>query len=296
MTASVIIPTLNGASRITTLLKALEMQQQKPIEIIVVVDGSTDGTVERLQSLPSDLKLKIIETPQGGRAKARNAGGRVAEGDVLVFYDDDMEPATDSISKHVNFHQSYNGIVSGYQKDVACAASPDIRKYKAHIAESWFNKYSPGISKLEPSQLFFTSANCSIQRQLFDTLGGFDERLTDAEDFDLAVRAQEAGHSVFFDKSNVAIHHDNITAAKYIERQRAYARAHAGLRQLHPNRFVNQIPVNIFKRVFYSLFAFPIWVIGIDRGWFLSLPRGLRYRFYSIVIYSLSQLYSNIKL
>src|SRR6185369_7237614 len=92
MKASVIIPTYNGAKKIAVTLDALCKQTAEDFETIVVIDGSTDNTLEVAQQFSSKLQeLRIIQRPNGGRAVARNTGAAEAKTGVLIFFDDDVE-------------------------------------------------------------------------------------------------------------------------------------------------------------------------------------------------------------
>jgi GT2 family glycosyltransferase len=113
-------------------------------------------------------------------------------------------------------------------------------------------------------------------------LGGFDESLTDAEDFELGERALEQGYDVYFDRSNIAWHDDYITCRSYIKRRREYERAAYTVRN-------EQKPPNVTKMA-YSTFAHRLWVRLIDHGILKRmLPISIRYRLYSVVIWGLSR-------
>src|SRR6476659_8019439 len=104
---TVIIPTYNGADKIEVLLKALGRQTLAPSEVIVVVDGSKDNTLDVLKKFEKELSsLKIVSQQNKGRSAARNAAVHLATGNLLVFFDDDMEPDSKCIEKHLVFHKS----------------------------------------------------------------------------------------------------------------------------------------------------------------------------------------------
>ncbi|MFH0943327.1 MAG: glycosyltransferase family 2 protein [Candidatus Beckwithbacteria bacterium] len=92
MSVSVIIPAYNEALTITNCLNSLFNQTLKVLEIIVVDDGSTDTTVDKVTKLQKTLpKIKLIKQSHQGPAQARNLGANQAEGEILVFVDADME-------------------------------------------------------------------------------------------------------------------------------------------------------------------------------------------------------------
>ena len=236
--------------------------------------------------------------PNQGRSGAKNNGAKRASAEILIFYDDDVAPAVDSLAKHIQFHFSHFGLMAGNPIEFEHDQNPDIENYKAHLNQKWTEKYSDGLNSLTQSNLFFTAANCSMPSKLFWELGGFDERLTDAEDYDLARRALEKNVPVYFDKSNTAIHHDPITCRSYINRIRQYHAAQRKLKELHPDQsFSRHTDLSILKRMFYWMFSFSFWPASIDNtSLWMVLPKFFRYKIYDWVIHSLGVVYPLKKL
>src|SRR3989449_252379 len=93
-TASVVIPTRNRCATLATLLERVAPQAEAAAAEVVVVDnGSTDGTPQTLRQLEVDGKLRIVFEPIPGATRARNAGARAARGEVIAFVDDDALPS-----------------------------------------------------------------------------------------------------------------------------------------------------------------------------------------------------------
>lgn len=293
MEISVIVPTYNGANKILNILSSLDQQNFKDFEIILVIDGSTDNTYEIVKKNPVGLEnLKIILQENGGRSVARNQGAKKASGDLLIFFDDDMRPTPNAISQHLKHHQSYqNTILVGTQLEEFSKMKTDIQQYKAHLSRKWESPLKQNQGLVPKSKPFLTAANFSIPRKLFWDLNGFDEALTDAEDFDLAIRAVLKGIPIYFKSEIMAWHDDFITAKSYVLRQLQYEKAHQKLRELKPNLYsqFNQYKIaqpKGFKRMIYRFFAFPFWIWMIDNFNFLKLiPRKMRYKFYDIIIF-----------
>lgn len=287
---SVIVPTYNGAAKIPLLLESLLRQTFQDFELVVVIDGSKDRTQEILQSYHNRFKaFKIISQVNSGRSVVRNRGVLEASGDLLIFYDDDMELDPGSVDRHIWFHKNYSGIVGGDQAEFKNSNKTDIQNYKAHLTRIWTAKYPQGITQLNQENLFFTAANCSIKRNTFLLLNGFDERLTDAEDYDFAYRALKSEIPVFFDKDNRAVHHDMITARSYVERLRLYGNAHFRLLVLHSERNKNRMVKSKLKKVFYWLMASPYLLRLIDFEVFKKImPEAIRFKLYDFIIQALA--------
>jgi glycosyltransferase involved in cell wall biosynthesis len=296
LTISVVIPTYNGVHKIAALLESLTRQTVRPSEVIVMSDGSTDNTGSVVAQFHGRImNLRFLEQENQGRSRVRNNGFRHATGDVVVFFDDDMSLTPTVIERHKAFHLQHSGLYCGNSVEVVSADRTDVQNYKAMLTVKWTDKYAPGITKLSFENLFFTAANCSVRRELFLELGGFDERLNDAEDFDLGYRALERGYSVYFDKENITVHRDNISCESYVRRLIQYKAAHQRLAGLHPERQLTrsqQTRIPLTKKVFYWPMSFPFWTTLIDKSKVLYLiPGKLRYKLYDIVIYAQSNVY-----
>jgi glycosyltransferase involved in cell wall biosynthesis len=292
---SVIIPTYNGATKIPSLLDSLLKQSFQDFETIVVVDGSTDNTVMVLEKYRTLLrKFKVIVQPNSGRARVRNNGFRESSGGIVIFFDDDMIPMPNVVERHIWFHQNnIHSFCTGNSVEFRDTSKTDIQNYKASLNVKWTEKYDDGLNRIDFTNLFFTAANCSMRREDFERFGGFDERLNDAEDYDLAYRALEAGFSLYFDKDNKAIHQDVISCASYIRRLNQYREAHEKLMRLHPERAHKRVqPVAGLKKLIYFPFSLSIWKKIIDSTSLLKIfPAPLRFKIYDWVIFASSFVY-----
>ena len=94
---SVVIPTYRRRDALLRLLTALERQSlpASDFEVIVVVDGSDDGSREAAEALSTPYALRVCWQENRGRSAARNVGLEAARGELVVMLDDDMEPAPD---------------------------------------------------------------------------------------------------------------------------------------------------------------------------------------------------------
>src|SRR5579862_3767242 len=107
MDISVVIPTYNRREVVRGSLETLFRQSLPPsqFEIIVVVDGSTDGTADSLRSLNPPCRFRLIEQENRGPAGARNTGFRSAESELVLFLDDDMRCDPALLTAHIAAHR-----------------------------------------------------------------------------------------------------------------------------------------------------------------------------------------------
>ncbi|MFN0187172.1 MAG: glycosyltransferase family 2 protein [Bacteroidia bacterium] len=295
MTVSVIIPSYQGATKIVHILESLSNQKANLFEIIVIVDGSTDNTIELLSGNYFKGLVKIIEQTNKGRAGARNAGAKLSSGELLIFYDDDMVPEVDSVGKHIQFHQNHSrAILTGNSPQKPASGESDFVRYRASISLKWTSDatYEGDLVLLQKHNLFMTAANCSLRKSVFQYLNGFDELLRDAEDKELAIRAHKLGIPIYFDKGNLAFHKEIQTCRSYISRLRQYAVANKIVNELHPEFAPRPRKVSGYHKVIYRFLASSLWILIIDHfNVFVLLPREWRYKFYDAVTFASSEVY-----
>jgi glycosyltransferase involved in cell wall biosynthesis len=302
MTVSVIIPTYNGAQKVLNILRALELQTVQPNEIIVVIDGSTDNTADVLHPLAAKSKLlRVVTQENKGRAAVRNRGAQEATGQLLIFFDDDMRPQPECIQAHVRHHSQNAGTIGvGIQMEEIRPHNTDFQNYKASLSRKWLDKYVaiPDHTPMKTEYLFVTAANLSLPATVFSRINGFDSGLRDIEDFDLGMRASEAGIPIYFIRNAEAFHDDPVTCATYVRRLREYRKAHKTLAEIRPKFYSKYVtrpaaaPAGV-KGTFFHLFASPTWLRIVDSGSLTILPRSIRYKLFDIITTAQGSYYLN---
>ena len=297
MKVTVIIPTYNGAHRLRGVLNALEQQTVKEFEVIVAVDGSTDHTLKLLQEWePKNYRLRYYYQDNRGRAAIRNFGAkRAREESLLVFFDDDMRPLPDCLEQHIVHHKAYPGtLVAGKPIEDKEVMTTDVQKYKLHLSLRWYEPLKDTFLQKKQG-LFFPAANCSLLAKDFWDLGGFDENLRDAEDYDLGMRALSSERRVYFLNDAVAYHDDFITAKSYLNRLRQYKKAHEKLSEMRSqSKKVRKVGAGAVKMNLYRLFGYPFWIDLIDKDFFWWLPRKIRFKLYDIILHSQSEYFNKV--
>lgn len=236
---SVIIPSFNGAETLKFTLDALNRQSNLDFEAILVLDGSIDESFELVKGFtPLFRHFFILEQPNGGRSNARNNGARKANGNILLFLDDDIEIECDVVNKHRLLHEGRNDAV------IIGTVYPNRNRFKGPFAQYLYRAYHSFISsiadkRIDRSNFYFTSAHFSLSRTVFESVGGFDETLSDAEDLAFAISILDRDVSIELNIDLVAYHNDNETFRKYISRNREYQAACMKIQNL-PNKPINK--------------------------------------------------------
>lgn len=207
--AAVIIPTRGGASKLHFPLDALQQQTEKNFQVIVVIDGDVDGSASVIQRYIDAGRLNlsmIVFDENKGRVAALNVGYRVADADILIRCDDDIEMKPDYIEKHLFFHngtveKGIMGLVHNIYPD-----TPHARAY-GHYRDQKFRE----AAYATPTERIwnFWAANCSMRTSTFEKIGGYDERYRRYgwEDVDMGKMLQDAGVQLFLAPELEVNHH-----------------------------------------------------------------------------------------
>jgi len=296
---SIIIITYNRKDKLESLLNSLLKQTYKSFEVVVIVDGSSDGTDELLQNYQSKFDSLRFEVHQNsGRSFSRNKGAALASGNLLIFFDDDMEILPDCIYQHVHHHQVHpQSICVGTQEECEAKIVNDFDQYRYDVGQLWEQNIVAESKIIPRFYTYLTAAHFSVEQSDFMKLGGFEEKLDVGEDFDLAVRAQDLNISLYYCPKNRAFHNNVLTCMAFVKKQNEYYTGYQKLTQLKPDT-LNKYSATTFydpsilKRIIYFVVANPKMVRLIDQEFFVSvLPRKWRYFFYSIVITGISRVY-----
>jgi glycosyltransferase involved in cell wall biosynthesis len=206
---TVIIPTFNRLARLRRVLLALESQTVEPsrFEVVVVSDGSTDGTEEFLRTADTRLRLTPSFQANAGPAAARNRGVDLATGDLVLFVDDDVLAHPDLIAEHLSSHQQAHEpvvVVGPMLTPSDHRIDPFVRWEQAMLYKQY---EAMARGDFEPTFRQFYTGNASLRRDLLVAAGPFDERFRRAEDIELAYRLSLNGARFVFNERAVGYHY-----------------------------------------------------------------------------------------
>jgi glycosyltransferase involved in cell wall biosynthesis len=235
---SVVIPTYNRLSvLLQTLARLANQRDPGRFEVIVVDDGSSDGTVDALRALArrAAFPLQVLEQRHRGPAAARNAAIAQSRGGVCLFLDDDAWPRPDLLARHAAFHRRrtpQDALLGRVVWAIEC--KPTAFMEWLHSSGIQFEFPSSDDPEPLPGRFFYT-VNVSVERRLVEEVGGFDESYGTAacEDTDLGLRLQQAGMRLAYDPSAVVEHFHPLDVATMLARMRRVGEANRRLaRQL----------------------------------------------------------------
>jgi GT2 family glycosyltransferase len=218
------------------LLRALDRQlatsaeARQELRIVVVLDGSTDGSLEAVQSASWSVPVDVEWQEHSGLAAARNAGLRRAGHGTVLFLDDDLVPASDLVLRHRRALQGHDGVVVGACLIPASAAAPSVARWFDDLHEWRLER--PSLDQFDK----FTSANASGAVATFEAVGGFDESFSDYgfEDYELGFRLLDRGVAIRYEPEAVVWHPDVAPLHERIARARSEGANAVRLVRRHP--------------------------------------------------------------
>lgn len=239
---SVIIPTYNRRDSVERALRALARQTlaSETYEVIVSIDGSQDGTREMVADFSAPYRLCSVWQSNQGRAAACNAGIRIAQGEVLVILDDDMEPAPDCLERHSRAHPI--GSRFGIMGAVPMYCDNTDPPVAAYIAAK-FNRHLDNLARSDHQLALrdFYSGHFSIRRDVLMDVGLFDEafRIYGNEDLELSLRLMKSGVTLMYAPATLAHQHYSKDFARLARDTIAKGRTAVLLASKHPEALPN---------------------------------------------------------
>jgi glycosyltransferase involved in cell wall biosynthesis len=256
-TATVIVPARNAADMIGECIKSLRAQTV-PVEIIIVDDGSDDGTA----ALAKKLGAKVLRQQKKGPASARNLGAGAAKGEVLLFTDADCVPESGWVEMM---------LVPFSDRSIAGAQGAYKTRQKSWVARFAQLEIEDRYDRLSKREYidFIGTYSAAYRKTVFMKAGGFDENFTAAsgEDPELSFRVAGAGGKMVFTPRAIVYHRHPDSLAKYAKQKFGRALWRVPLYKKHMKKAAGEsytpqslkVETGLFLMFAISLAAWPIW-------------------------------------
>lgn len=264
---SVVVPVHNGVGQLEQCLAALAASAYRAHEIVVVDDGSTDGSAEAARTSAHGVEVLRLSS-RSGPAAARNRGAQHASGDVLLFVDADVVVDADTLAR-VAGHFSDRGDVA------AVFGSYDDEPAAANFASQYKNLFHHYVHQRSSSEAETFWAGCgAVRRRAFHEVGGFDEKRysrPSVEDIELGQRLRRAGFRVVLDRALQVKHLKRWTLPTLV-RTDIFQRALPWTRLiLEGGRTPNDLNLRTADRISAVLAAIAVVALAFSYTWPLLL-------------------------
>ncbi|ARV62241.1 glycosyl transferase family A [Nostocales cyanobacterium HT-58-2] len=212
---SIIIPVYNGEKTIKETIISVLKQTFYFLEILVINDGSTDSTLEILKSI-SDTRLKIFSYPNAGLAASRNRGMALADGEYVSFIDADDIWTPDKLDSQIKALEEHANCAVAY-------SWTDYIDTHGKFLKSGRRTTVTGdvYSKLLLYNFLENGSNPLIRGDALKAVGGFDESLAAAEDWDMWLRLAALYHFVCVKKVQILYRVSANSMSTHLNRQEA---------------------------------------------------------------------------
>ena len=228
---SAVITTLNRCEILLGTLERFGRQEtDDPFEVIVVSDGSSDGTSEAVRSFSarSTVPVRLLEQAFSGQSAARNRGIAAARAPVCLFLNDDTRPRVNLVARHIAFHRRRPRetavLLGGVAWAPEAAPSPFMEWLLAGAVA--FAHAEIADAERVPGRLFCT-ANVSAKTEFLQAAAGFDECFVEYgyEDIECGLRLERAGMQLAYDPVAVVEHYHPVELDGWLERMRLLGRS-----------------------------------------------------------------------
>ncbi len=234
---TVVIPVRNAARTLPHCLAALRELDPRPQELVLVDNGSTDASLELLRAFAGAHvagDVHVIEEGRRGPSAARNAGVRLAKGELILFTDADCAPERDWLARMTEpFAETGIGAVAG--RVIGAPAVSAVERFST-LYTLQLQERPDRVSRWTPWQGGYPTANLAVRRALFERIRGFDETMMTGEDHDLCARLYALGGTLAYVPAARVLHHHRTTWSGMVRQAFGFGRGHADLLRRHTRR------------------------------------------------------------
>lgn len=265
---SVIIPTYNEVGVLEECIESLGFQTEQNFEIIVVDDGSTDGTGEILQNLKSSLpNFNFVGQKHLGAGASRNLGAKDAKGSILVFVDADMTFDKDFLSKLVEPIENENA-KGTFSKEEYVNNWDNEWSHCWNINEGWEEKRRHPKNYPDHQPVFRAILKSEFEKIGGFTPGGYDDDWSLSKK--LGYEAVVAPGAIFYHK-NPSTLSEIFKHAKWVGKRKYKLGLIGDMVELIRSSFPISLCVGLYKSLTNHNFQFFIFKIVFDFGVFVGI-------------------------
>ena len=239
---SVIMPTYDRAAVLMEAVESVLRQTYPHLELLVIDDGSTDDTLERLNKI-EDGRLRVILANHRGAASARNRGLKEARGEFIGFCDSDDLWVAEKLTWQVDYLRKHP------EASLVYGDAASFRDGKIEI-RSYFKERTPSQGDAFPALLqknFIPSGSVLMRKVCLDEIGYFNESLKTSEDYELWLRFCLRFQVSYVSKVLVKVrrHSGNITSD-----DQTTCENHLAVLNSVKSRLQNRVPKSVMRKAY----------------------------------------------
>jgi GT2 family glycosyltransferase len=225
---AVVICAYNAGSTLEECLRHVSALDYRPLEVIVVDDGSTDDTANVARCFPN---VRLVSIAHAGLGAARNVGYRAARSELIAYLDSDAYPSPEWL---------YYLALAAAEGGLGGVGGPNIPPPSDPPGAQRVARASGGpihVLTADDRAEHIPGCNMAFRRTVLEKIGGFDPIYTSAgDDVDFCWKVLDDGYEIAFHPAAFVWHHRRGSTRAYLRQQRGYGRADALVATRHPDR------------------------------------------------------------
>lgn len=275
---SIVVPTFNRKNLLKTTINALlKLEIDLIYEIIIIDDGSKDGTNKLIHEFKNqinkpNIKIKYYYQANKGRSSARNLGITKSDGCFIAFTDSDCVPDKKWLSS----------LLSGFDLGVAGVGGKTIG-----VSPNLIGKFIDDKGIINPrivsnEVIYLPTCNACYKKEILERIGFFNETLFSGQDVELSYRARDFDYKLKYDSRAIVKHHHRQSFWGLLRTLVRYGRGRFMMSTIRPARIICKPKTLFIKYILSPQIFFKRNLIYLDRG------------FITFTIYSLLDYFGDI--
>lgn len=257
---SVVIAVRNEAEHIEECIQSVYTQDyQEPYEVIIVDGMSTDATYEKLTKIKKQYPFTLLRNEKFNAAAGRNIGINNSKGDIIAFIDGDAIPSKDWLKQITTTFGKTDAIGVGGPDHLPGDSSTTARMI-GYIMTSPLargGRFNPSTQHTTMDEEKYVShiptCNLALKREIFTTVGLFDESFVKGQDLELNYRIIASGHKLLYSPKIRVVHHRKQFIKDFARQIYKWAKAKVAIIKKHG---VHGLTSHIYLWPIYALLGF----------------------------------------
>ncbi len=255
----------DGVDWVDGCIESLKAQTYRPIEIVAVDDGSSDGSKEKLlawHDLEAEVPTRILTQEPKGLSSGRQWAVDESKGDWIAITDIDVRPEPDWIAKLVENVQPIDE-----SEKVVAVTGRTVFEHEGDIVSRVRSVEIATKYRSRPRRTSLANGPCSMfERESLLAIGGFDPEWYHAEDMEVSLRLISDGGTIVYTPDAVVHHVPELESSRFLAKRCRDARAHMRIVRHYPRRKRSGPNLDFIGSSTVVLVVFPMWLMALLTG------------------------------
>tara|TARA_B100000767_G_scaffold267478_1_gene286266 strand:+ start:1192 stop:2319 length:1128 start_codon:yes stop_codon:yes gene_type:complete len=262
---SVTVCVRDGVHWVDECLESLVAQTYRPLEIIAIDDGSSDGSKEKLlgwENSESEVPIHIFTQEAKGLSAGRQRAVEQSKGEWIAITDIDVRPEPDWINNMMLEIQPIDD-----EEKVVAITGRTIFEHEGDIVSRVRSVEIATKYRSRPRRTSLANGPCSMfKRESLLEIGGFNPQWYHAEDMEVSLRLIAEGGSIVYAPDAVVRHVPEVESSRFLAKRRRDARAHMRIIRYFPRKKRRGPGLDFIGSSTLVLTIFPLWVMALISG------------------------------